>query len=277
MARRKIQGRPAPRPLLVMRSRLSFVSHLLLYCPAPLCLLVHAHVPLKHCLLYIMLSSCSSSRDVSEGLASPPVEGRHLQFFNFPTFIDGQVVADVPRKNKYREPKKIPYAVPLFEPGTPSWSSCEYSSTLNILNPEVKVTMAKTKSTPRIRSPDELLAEGTQGNHYLPEAKVASTSSSASSCSSGSSSRHSSRSPSSERASTSSSSFEASLGPGKSVVKRKGCTPAVTEIMAEGSKFPGAPTRSDPQDGPGSHFPDPKVVTKLKRSTLEKQSPSIPS
>ena len=34
---------------------------------------------------------------------------------------------------------------------------------------------------------------------------------------------------------------------------------------------PGAPTSSDPQDGPGSHFPNPKVVTKLKRSGLEKQ------
>jgi len=41
--------------------------------------------------------------------------------------------------------------------------------------------------------------------------------------------------------------------------------------MAEGSEFPRAPTHSNPQDGPGSHFPDPKVVTKLKRSALEKQ------
>ncbi|KAJ8422958.1 LOW QUALITY PROTEIN: hypothetical protein Cgig2_031580 [Carnegiea gigantea] len=66
--------------------------------------------------------------------------------------------------------------------------------------------MAKTKSTPRIRSPDELLAEGTLGNpcsappQSNPEAEVASTSSSASSGtgSSSSSSRHSSRSSSSE-------------------------------------------------------------------------------
>ena len=55
------------------------------------------------------------------------------------------------------------------------------------------------------------------------------------------------------------------------MLKRKGCTPVVTEIVAEGSEFPGSLTRSDPQDGPGSHFPDPKVVTKLKSSALEKK------
>ncbi|KAJ8426754.1 hypothetical protein Cgig2_029423 [Carnegiea gigantea] len=82
-------------------------------------------------------------------------------------------------------------------------------------------------SIQRWRSPDELLAEGTQG----PSA------------------------------------------PGNSVLKRKGCAPGglVTEIVAEGSEFSGAPTHSDPQDGPGSHFPDPKVVPTLKRSTFEKQ------
>jgi len=53
--------------------------------------------------------------------------------------------------------------------------------------------------------------------------------------------------------------------------KQKDRTPRVTEIVAEGSEFPGAPTRSDPQDGPGSHFPDPKAVAKLKRLALEKQ------
>ena len=55
------------------------------------------------------------------------------------------------------------------------------------------------------------------------------------------------------------------------MLKQKGRTPAVTEIVAEGSEFLGAPTRSDPQDGPDSHFPDPKIVTKLKRLALEKQ------
>jgi len=187
--------------------------------------------------------------------------------------------------------------MPPFEPGTPSWSSCEYSSTPSVLSPKVEVThpweitianymtdfqvrrMAKTKSTPCIRSPDELLAEGTQGNpcsappQSNPEAEVASTSSSAPSRMgwSRSSSKHSLRSSSSERASTSPSSSEASLGPGKSVLKRKGRAPTVTEIVAEGSEFPGASMCSDPQDGPGSHFPDPKVVTKLKRSAFEKQ------
>ena len=102
---------------------------------------------------------------------------------------------------------------------------------------------------------------------------MASTSSSAFSGmgSSYSSSRHSLRSSSSERASTSSSSSEALSGSGKSVLKRKGCTLAVVEITAEGSKFPGAPARSNLQDGPGSQFPDPKVINKVQRSALEKQ------
>jgi len=30
--------------------------------------------------------------------------------------------------------------MPLFEAGTPSWYSCEYSSTPSILNPEVEVS-----------------------------------------------------------------------------------------------------------------------------------------
>ncbi|KAJ8426226.1 hypothetical protein Cgig2_003851 [Carnegiea gigantea] len=222
MARRRALGRLAPQPLLV-----------------------HVHVPSKHYLLYIMSSSCSSSGDTLEGLTGPQVEGRHPQFSNLPTFIDGQVVAGVPRNNKYREPKKILYAVPLFESGTPSWSSCEYSSTPSVLSPKVEVTypweitianymidfqvrrMGKTKSTPHIRSLNELLAKGTQDNpcsapfQSNPEAEVASTSSSASSGtgSPGSSSRHSSRSSSSERASMSSSSSEAPLGQGKSVLK----------------------------------------------------------
>ncbi|KAJ8433523.1 hypothetical protein Cgig2_006670 [Carnegiea gigantea] len=245
---------------------------------------VHIHVLLKHYVLYIMSSSCSSSGDIPEGLAGPQVEGWNLQFSNLLALIDGWVVAGIPRKNKYRERKKIPYAVPLFEPGTSSWSSCEYSSTPSILSPKVEVTypweitianymsdfqvcrMAKTKFTPRIRSPGELLANGTLGNpcsapsQSNPEAEVASTSSSASSGtgSSSSSSGHSSRSSSSEGASTSSSSLEASLGPGKSLLKYKGRTPPVTGIVVEGSEFPGAPTHSDLQDGPGSHFPDPR-------------------
>ncbi|KAJ8424066.1 hypothetical protein Cgig2_028739 [Carnegiea gigantea] len=49
---------------------------------------------------------------------------------------------------------------------TLSWSSCEYSSTPSILSMEEEAQrMAKTKSTSRMRSPNELLAEGTlEGN-----------------------------------------------------------------------------------------------------------------
>jgi len=43
------------------------------------------------------------------------------------------------------------------------------------------------------------------------------------------------------------------------------------EIVAEGLEFLGPPIRSDPQDGLGSHFPNPKVVPTLKRTTLEKE------
>ncbi|KAJ8443341.1 hypothetical protein Cgig2_015822 [Carnegiea gigantea] len=250
-------------------------------------------LPLEALFVYIMSSSCSSSGDIPKGLTGPQVEGRHPQFSNLPAFIDGRVVVGVPRKNKYREPKKLRYAAPLFKLGTPSWSNCEHSFIPRVLRTNVEVTypweitianyttdfqvhrMAKTKSTTCIRSPDELLAEGIQGNpcsalsQSNPEVEVASTSSSASS---GTARRSP---PLSElvlgESSTSSSSSEAPLGPGKSVLKRKGCTLTVTEIVAEESEFPGALPRSDPQDGPGSHFPDPKIVTKLKRSALEKQ------
>jgi len=52
---------------------------------------------------------------------------------------------------------------------------------------------------------------------------------------------------------------------------KPGHMPLVTEIVAEGSEFFGAPTRSDPQDDPRSHFPDPKPVTKLKMLAFEKK------
>ena len=134
--------------------------------------------------------------------------------------------------------------------------------------------MAKTKSTPRIRTPDELLAEGSIGNvcSVLPqsnmEVQVASSSSSTSSRP-GSSSGASGCSSSSEEASTSSSSE--SSGSGTSGRARHQRAAPVQEIVAEGVEFPGAPTRSDLQDGPGSHFPDPRVISKLKRSALDKQ------
>ncbi|KAJ8430921.1 hypothetical protein Cgig2_033549 [Carnegiea gigantea] len=177
-------------------------------------------------------------------------------------YEEGSGSAGPPTPSSDEEETKLCFAPSFVLPRSPF---CEYSSTPSILSLEVEVTypweitianymtdfqvrrMAKTKSTPCIRSLDELLAEGTQGNpcsappQSNQEAKVASTSSSASSRmgSSGSSSRHSLRSPSSS---------EASLGLGKSVLKRKGRALAVTEIVAEGSEFPGAPTRSDPPD-----------------------------
>ncbi|KAJ8428638.1 hypothetical protein Cgig2_017137 [Carnegiea gigantea] len=110
--------------------------------------------------------------------------------------------------------------------------------------------MAKTKSTPRIRSPDELLAERTQGNP----------------CSAPSSSKLRA-----EVAFTSTSSTSRAFDSGKSVLKRKGRSPItlVAEIIAEGPEFPGAPRCSDPSLG--SHFSNPKVVPILKRTALEKQ------
>ncbi|KAJ8436718.1 hypothetical protein Cgig2_027389 [Carnegiea gigantea] len=45
----------------------------------------------------------------------------------------------------------------------------------------------------------------------------------------------------------------------------------IPEILSEGPEFPGAPARSDPQDGPGINSPNPKVVPTLKRTTLEKK------
>ncbi|KAJ8436373.1 hypothetical protein Cgig2_032194 [Carnegiea gigantea] len=91
------------------------------------------------CTCIIVFSSCSPSGEVPEGLAGPPVEGLHPQLASLPAFIHGRAVTVVPRKNQCREPKKIPYAMPLFEPGTPSSSSCEYSSTPSILSLEVEV------------------------------------------------------------------------------------------------------------------------------------------
>ncbi|KAJ8423646.1 hypothetical protein Cgig2_006677 [Carnegiea gigantea] len=124
---------------------------------------VQPRAPSKHYLfLYIMPSSYLSSGDVPEGFAGPQVEALHPQFPSLLAFIDGQVVANIPRRNKCREPKRIPYTVPRFEQGIPSWSNYEYSSTPSILSLEVEVRrMAKTKSTPCIRSPDEPLAKGT--------------------------------------------------------------------------------------------------------------------
>ena len=45
----------------------------------------------------------------------------------------------------------------------------------------------------------------------------------------------------------------------------------VPKIVAEGRQFSGAQPTQTPQDGPGSHFPDPLVVPTLMRMALEKQ------
>ncbi|KAJ8428175.1 hypothetical protein Cgig2_015616 [Carnegiea gigantea] len=82
----------------------------------------------------------SDEEDILKGLAGLQVEGRHPQFPSLLAFINGRVVAGVLPKNQCRELRRISYAVPLFEPGTPSWSSCEYSSIPSILSPEVEVS-----------------------------------------------------------------------------------------------------------------------------------------
>ncbi|KAJ8420401.1 hypothetical protein Cgig2_028073 [Carnegiea gigantea] len=191
----------------------------------------------------IIISSCSSSGDVPEGLFDPQVEGSHPQFPSLLAFISGRVVAGVPPKNQ-----------------------C--------------TTNGQDEVHPRIRSLDELLAEGTQGNPSsapsspkpVAEAATTSTSSSLRETSSPSSDG-SSRSSSSEGASTSSSSHEGPSTPGRSVLKKRGRSTKgpVPEIVAEEPDFPGAPARSDAQDGQSSHFPNPKVVPMLKRTALKKQ------
>jgi len=115
--------------------------------------------------------------------------------------------------------------------------------------------MENTKSTPHIRSPDELLAEATRGNCFSvpnspkPVAEAASTSTGSSlGETSSSSSDGSSRCSSLEGASTSSSSYEGPSTMGNSVFKRKShsLVGPIPEIVAEGLEFPGAPTHFDP-------------------------------
>jgi len=43
------------------------------------------------------------------------------------------------------------------------------------------------------------------------------------------------------------------------------------EVVAEGTVFPRTPERSDPQNGPSSHFPNPNVIHPLKRPALEEK------
>ena len=66
--------------------------------------------------------------------------GHHPQVPSLLALIDDWVVAHIPLKNQFREPKKIPYAVPIFEPSTPLWYSYEYSSTPSILSIKEEVS-----------------------------------------------------------------------------------------------------------------------------------------
>ncbi|KAJ8428264.1 hypothetical protein Cgig2_000326 [Carnegiea gigantea] len=234
------------------------------------------HSSIICCTCIVMSSSCSSSEDVPKGLAGLQVESCHPQFPSLPAFIDGRVVMGIPPKNQCKEPKRIPYEVPFLTPALPRGLAA--STPLPLVSSVLR--MAKTKSTPRIKSPDELLAEGTQDNPCFtpcslkPVAEVASTSTGFSSGESSSFSLDgSSRRSSSEGASTISSSHEGPSTPGRSVLKKRSRSPVgpVPEIVAEGPKFPRAPGCSDPQDGPSSHFPYPKLIPTVKRTTLEKK------
>ncbi|KAJ8420701.1 hypothetical protein Cgig2_012719 [Carnegiea gigantea] len=199
-----------------------------------------------------------------------------------------------PPKNQFRELKKIPYTVPIFEPGIPSWSSCEYSSTPSILNIEEEVSypweiniaapgltdvqerrMAKPQSTPRIRTPDELLAEGTTEGNLWPTAEVmpTSTSSLRDGALTSSSSNEASTSSSLDGASTSSSSRGASSSLRRVVPRKRDRAQVepVFEVVTGGTVFPRAPVHSNREDGSSTYFPNPNVVPSLKRTALEKK------
>ncbi|KAJ8428663.1 hypothetical protein Cgig2_006284 [Carnegiea gigantea] len=116
--------------------------------------------------------------------------------------------------------------------------------------------MAKTKSTPMMTSPDELLAEDTIESNPLsvpmssgPAAEVVSKNTSSSSDSTPFySSDGPPRTSSSEEASTSSSPYDGPVTPGRSVLKKRGHAPveSIAEIVAERPEFPEALTRTNP-------------------------------
>ncbi|KAJ8428712.1 hypothetical protein Cgig2_028195 [Carnegiea gigantea] len=196
-----------------------------------------------------------------------------------PDPADGQVEdsgsSDAPPPSSDdEEPNKIPYAVPIHEPDNPSWSSCEYSLTLSILSIERDVIFPweinvavdrmldfqeyridKIRLTGRLRSLDELLAEGTsEGNPY-----------------SSYGSHRSSVEVKIKSVSTSSSSEGETSSLERAMLKKRGHAreEMVQEFMGEEMVFPGASARSDIQDGPSTHFPNSKVMASLKRPTAE--------
>ncbi|KAJ8436129.1 hypothetical protein Cgig2_001156 [Carnegiea gigantea] len=179
--------------------------------------------------------------------------------------------------------------------------SYEYSSNPSILSIKEEVSyplevtdfqarrMVKTKSTPHVWTPIELLSEGTtegnsaSGSQRLgPEVLSASSTSSLARTSASSSSDTTSASSSSDRTSANSSSHGMSASSpsrgapralGRAVLKKKGGTSIepVFEIVANGLVFSWGPSCLDPLDGPSPHFPHPKVTPSLKRTTLEKK------
>ena len=155
-----------------------------------------------------------------------------------------------------RKPKKIPYALLVHEISYNLWSSCERSFTPSILSVDKEVvylweidvainhitdfqehSLVRTKQAMGPKIVPELMAEG------LPERN--------SSCSSRPSKR-------SDDMGSFGSSFSCPSLNGKGTGKDQPC-----EVIATNASFPRASTRSDPNDGLGSHFPNPKVAASL--------------
>ena len=226
----------------------------------------------------IMLSLCSLSGTVPEGPAGPRMEGRHPQFPNLPALIDGRVIACIPLNNQFRELKKIPYVVPVYEPGTPSWSSRDYSSTPSILSIEEEVVypweidvaifrmadvqerrLARTKIIVRLKTPDQLMAEGySEGNsHSASDSRRLNVEVGTTSTTTSARGEENSSSCSCSSVSTSK----------RGHAQKK----SIQKVIVKVTVFPGAPEHSDPQDAPSTHFPNPRVLLILKRPTLEEK------
>ncbi|KAJ8433719.1 hypothetical protein Cgig2_004348 [Carnegiea gigantea] len=62
----------------------------------------------------------SSRRNILKRSTGPQREHHHPQFLSLPALIDDRVVARIPTKNQFREPKKGPYPMQICEPDTPS-------------------------------------------------------------------------------------------------------------------------------------------------------------
>ncbi|KAJ8421109.1 hypothetical protein Cgig2_009238 [Carnegiea gigantea] len=87
--------------------------------------------------------------------------------------------------DQFREPKKIPYAVPIYKLDIPLWSGCEYSSTPSILSIEGDVVypweinvaisrmtdfqecrLAMSQASQQLKTPNQLMAEGSSEGNY---------------------------------------------------------------------------------------------------------------